>query len=293
MREERNKSHKRIVFLIVIQIVLCICASFLGTATLYASDYGEFSIPDGYFDFPLKGDYGLEATLNATTMEWSYGERGFAYPSVYQFRTIGDSHEFHDGVDIWAPEGTPVYAAADGQIAEVHVDGDDSETGFGNNCNDWNMGNHIIIQHDNGFYTVYCHLSSIEAGIYAGQNVAKGELIGYVGHTGRCVGPEGGNNPEGNHLHFAISHLNSDGYRQRVYENRTGETRDVLSAKYPKIFTHYGCINPLYCFGAECIAWANRYYVGYGNLGLEADDLFTPDDIWTFPNPEKHQRVLG
>lgn len=85
----------------------------------------------------------------------------------------------HDGIDIAAPHGTPVYAAGNGYV---------TYTGFNRSC-----GNYIVIQHDNGLKARYLHLSYIDA--YKGQHVTMGDYIGDVGTTGDSTG---------NHLHFDL-----------------------------------------------------------------------------------------
>jgi murein DD-endopeptidase MepM/ murein hydrolase activator NlpD len=82
--------------------------------------------------------------------------------------------EFHKGVDIGAPDGTPVHAPADGRIVRA---------GLGSG-----YGREIQIDHGNGVVTLYAHLSGFN--VVEGQNVVKGEVIGYVGHSGsRVTGP--------------------------------------------------------------------------------------------------------
>jgi murein DD-endopeptidase MepM/ murein hydrolase activator NlpD len=87
----------------------------------------------------------------------------------------------HDGVDLVATTGTPVYAAADGIVVGAAPNG-----GYGN----W-----IRIDHPGKTATVYGHLSGFAAGIEEGARVSQGELIGFVGNTGRSTGA---------HLHFEI-----------------------------------------------------------------------------------------
>lgn len=93
------------------------------------------------------------------------------------------SHEEknHNGIDLAAPEGTPVYAIKDGAV-------------FVCVPNDKEFGNYVILSHDTGKITsVYAHLQSFTVEQY--QTVKKGEIIGYVGQTGMATGP---------HLHFEI-----------------------------------------------------------------------------------------
>ncbi|OQA21455.1 MAG: Murein DD-endopeptidase MepM [Actinobacteria bacterium ADurb.Bin346] len=87
--------------------------------------------------------------------------------------------QFHSGVDIGADPGTPVIAAASGQVLNAEYMG-----GYGYT---------VIIYHGGGFSTLYGHLSGFAVG--AGQNVKQGQIIGYVGSTGFSTGP---------HLHFEV-----------------------------------------------------------------------------------------
>ncbi len=87
----------------------------------------------------------------------------------------------HDGLDLVAVAGTPIYAASDGIV-----------TGAGPNGR---FGNWMQIDHAGKVTTVYGHLSEFAAGIKVGTPVSYGELVGYVGNTGRSTGA---------HLHFEI-----------------------------------------------------------------------------------------
>lgn len=90
--------------------------------------------------------------------------------------------KFHEGVDFAAPKGTPIYAAGNGKI---EIAG-------------WvrGYGNFIRIQHANGYETGYGHMNGFARGIKPGVTVHQGQVIGYVGTTGRSTGP---------HLHYEIS----------------------------------------------------------------------------------------
>ena len=87
--------------------------------------------------------------------------------------------EIHYGLDIAAPQGTPIYAAANGKVIQATY-----RRG---------TGNVIIIDHGYSFKTLYAHLSRL--GVRKGENVHKGQVIGYVGSTGLSTGP---------HLHYEV-----------------------------------------------------------------------------------------
>jgi murein DD-endopeptidase MepM/ murein hydrolase activator NlpD len=93
----------------------------------------------------------------------------------------GATFVMHNGVDLVAPPGTPVLAASEGTVV-----GAAPNAGYGN----W-----IRIQHPQNVATVYGHLSAFAEGIRAGVTVHQGQVIGFVGSTGRSTGP---------HLHFEV-----------------------------------------------------------------------------------------
>ena len=86
----------------------------------------------------------------------------------------------HTGIDFAAPIGTPIYATADGKVEEVSI----KYSGYGKT---------IVIDHGFGYKTRYAHMHDFA--IRQGQNVKRGELIGYVGNTGISTAP---------HLHYEV-----------------------------------------------------------------------------------------
>ena len=109
-------------------------------------------------------------------------------------RWYGGSHK---GVDICAAAGTPIYASAGGTVTKAGY----NRAGAGNG-----YGNSIIINHGNGYTTLYAHCLSLV--VHAGQSVKQGQLIGYVGSTGRS---------SGNHCHFEIRRNGSYVAPQNVF----------------------------------------------------------------------------
>ena len=99
----------------------------------------------------------------------------------YGYRThpILGTQQFHNGVDMAAPNGSPILAAYDGEVIAASYSA--------------SMGNYIMIDHGDGLITIYMHASSLS--VSSGTMVARGEQIGCVGSTGRSTGP---------HLHFSV-----------------------------------------------------------------------------------------
>ncbi|MDQ2924837.1 MAG: M23 family metallopeptidase, partial [Acidobacteriota bacterium] len=87
--------------------------------------------------------------------------------------------EFHKGVDIGSPDGTPVHAPASGRVVMA---------GLANG-----YGREIEVDHGNGIKTIYGHLQGFN--VVAGQTVVKGQVIGFVGHSGKTTG---------SHLHYEV-----------------------------------------------------------------------------------------
>lgn len=102
--------------------------------------------------------------------------------SGFGYRTdpFTKARKMHEGMDFTAKTGTPIYATGDGVVARA----DNTASGY---------GNHIVIRHGFGYETLYGHLSRYKC--RAGQRIQRGDVIGYVGSTGRSEGP---------HLHYEV-----------------------------------------------------------------------------------------
>lgn len=103
----------------------------------------------------------------------------------YRIDPVYKIPKMHAGLDFTAPTGTPIYATADGTIKEA-------------NFNTGGYGNHVVINHGYGYETLYGHMVRIKA--RAGQKVKRGDIIGWVGSTGKSTGP---------HCHYEV-HKNGE-----------------------------------------------------------------------------------
>jgi murein DD-endopeptidase MepM/ murein hydrolase activator NlpD len=116
---------------------------------------------------------------------------------------------FHSGIDICAPYGTPVRAAADGEVSGAPLG-----TGYGRG---------IVLDHGHDVVTVYGHLSAIA--VLPGQHVIRGQVIGYVGESGRATGP---------HLHYEVRvhnvPVNPHKYLRTTYEQIASLDSNLLAS---------------------------------------------------------------
>jgi len=116
------------------------------------------------------------------------GSGGLIWPvdgpvvSGFGSRTINGSYEYHPGIDIAVPSGTPIRAAADGTV--IFTEPEASSGGY---------GNYTCIDHGGGLSTCYAHQETFA--VSAGQQVSQGQVIGYSDCTGYCFGP---------HVHFEV-----------------------------------------------------------------------------------------
>jgi murein DD-endopeptidase MepM/ murein hydrolase activator NlpD len=98
----------------------------------------------------------------------------------YRIDPIYKTTKLHAGLDFTAPQGTPIYATANGRVETAGNTGD-------------GYGRHVIINHGYGYKTLYAHMVRVKARV--GQTVKRGEIIGWVGSTGKSTGP---------HCHYEV-----------------------------------------------------------------------------------------
>lgn len=119
-----------------------------------------------------------------STTSWGWPTNsGYTFSSYYGYRlAVFGEGNFHSGLDIAGTGyGSNVYASNNGVIEEIRYV--------------YNYGNYIMINHNNGYYSVYAHMSGFAKGLTVGSTVSRGQVIGYVGSSGWATGP---------HLHYEI-----------------------------------------------------------------------------------------
>lgn len=141
--------------------------------------------------------------INMTSGNWYWPLPGrYKLSSLFGSRIdpINGRPSNHTGTDIPAPSGTPIYAAQGGVVTTVN-----------RNKNSSSYGYYCIISHGNGYATLYAHQCQVPP-VTEGQTVSKGQVIGYVGTTGRSTG---------NHLHFEVRVNGVRGDVLRLYPGMT------------------------------------------------------------------------
>lgn len=181
-----------------------------------------FEREDGFVEYYNEKGEGIRKALmrtpiNGARLTSSYGRR--------KHPILGYSL-MHRGVDFGAPTGTPIMAAGDGVIERAGPNGA--------------YGNYIRIRHGGEFSTAYAHLSRFGAGISAGKRVRQGQIIGYVGATGRVTGP---------HLHYEIlrknAQVNPITVKLQGAQKLEGKALAAFKAKVVETDRMYATVNAL------------------------------------------------
>jgi len=155
------------------------------TGNIIFADLNLGNQSNGFYYFDKKGNKGhydingksvkkalMKTPINGARLSSKFGMR--KHP-------IDGFNKMHRGTDFAAPKGTPVMASGDGVILKS------AWCGGGGNC--------VKIKHNSSYSTIYAHLSNFAKGIRKGKRVKQGQIIGYVGSTGKSTGP---------HLHYEV-----------------------------------------------------------------------------------------
>jgi murein DD-endopeptidase MepM/ murein hydrolase activator NlpD len=161
-----------------------LAAEFTNQGRAYRAVY--FEQQTGVGDYFTPEGENLRKAFLRSPVEFSRVTSGF---SMSRLHPIHNTWRAHKGVDLAAPEGTPIVAVADGVVTLAGRHG--------------GYGNAVELRHDQQYGTLYGHLSRIRDGVRQGAKVTQGDVIGYVGSTGWATGP---------HLHyeFRISGVHHD-----------------------------------------------------------------------------------
>ena len=129
---------------------------------------------------------------------------------------IDGYNKMHKGTDFAAPMGTPIMASGNGVVTKARW------CGGGGNC--------VKIKHNSTYETIYAHMKSFARGIKEGQRVKQGQIIGYVGSTGKSTGP---------HLHYEVvkggKKINSQKLKLPSGKTLKGQERKVFEVKKIKL----------------------------------------------------------
>ena len=144
-------------------------------------EYFKFLTNEGFIDYFNREGKNVKKSILKTPLDGARLSSNFGMRK----HPISGFNKMHKGIDFAAPIGTPIYAGGNGIVEYVGTNG--------------GYGKYIRIRHNNEYKTAYAHLNSYKKGISKGVRVNQGEVIGYVGNTGRSTGP---------HLHYEIIYQN-------------------------------------------------------------------------------------
>ncbi|HKP26844.1 MAG TPA: peptidoglycan DD-metalloendopeptidase family protein [Dongiaceae bacterium] len=176
------------------------------------------TIPVYYFERDGDGEYftpsgeAIRKSLLRTPVDGARVTSGFG---MRMHPVLGFS-KLHKGIDFGAPTGTPIFAAGTGTIVEIGRKG--------------SYGNYIRIRHNGEYQTAYAHMSKFAKGMKKGDKVKQGQVIGYVGATGRVTGA---------HLHYEIlvagKQVNPGKVKTVASNKLTGKQLKAFQAQVAKI----------------------------------------------------------
>ncbi|NDB53370.1 MAG: M23 family peptidase [Chitinophagaceae bacterium] len=156
----------------------------------------------------------------------------------YRIDPIYKTPRMHPGLDFTAPQGTPIYATANGRVEVAGNSGD-------------GYGKHVIINHGYGYQTLYGHMVRVKARV--GQNVKRGEVIGWVGSTGKSTGP---------HCHYEVIKNGSKIDPIYFFYNDLTHVRPYTPESLEQLLKLHGLINVATFPGLRCkpISWYRGKY---------------------------------
>ncbi len=178
----------------------------------------RFEDNNGNADYYDKKGFAMKKTLSRKPM--SFQNARISSPFGRRFHPIYKQYKIHWGIDYAAPKNTLIYAAGDGVVQVAKYNG--------------GYGNYIKIRHNSEYSTAYGHMQKFAKGIRPGVRVKQGQVIGYVGSTGRSTGP---------HLHYEVIHngkrVNPLKVKASASENLRGKNLETFKKQVAKIDSTY------------------------------------------------------
>lgn len=194
----------------------------------------------------------------------------------------------HNGIDVVNQNYT---------LGNIVAHSDGVVVGCRNNCNSFengSYGNYVKIKHDNGYYTLYGHMAYNTVRVSVGQNVSKGQVLGYMGNTGMSYG---------GHLHFEVrntndvridptEYLNSDLPNSQSVPTKSVEelAQEVIAGKYGNGEDRKNALGDRY---AEVQARVNEILAPVPEPSVDILDLVRKTIRGDFGNGEDRKNVLG
>lgn len=179
----------------------------------------RFKDAKGNVDYYTEKGRALKKTLDRKPM--SFKNARISSPFGKRYHPILKKYKIHWGTDYAAPKGSLVYAGGDGVVQVAKYNG--------------SYGNYVKIRHNSEFSTAYGHMSGFAKGIRPGVRVTQGQVIGYVGSTGRSTGP---------HLHYEViqngRRVNPRTIKASTGENLSGSSLSQFKKVVAKIDNDYG-----------------------------------------------------
>ena len=172
----------------------------------------------GNVDYYTASGQALKRTLDRKPL--AFRNARISSPFGRRLHPILKKHIIHWGVDYAAPHGTAIYAGGDGVVQVAKYNG--------------GYGNYIKIRHNSEYSTAYGHMSKFAKGMHPGVRVTQGQIIGYVGSTGRSTGP---------HLHYEViqngKRVNPRTIKASTGENLSGQSLVKFKQKVEKVNKEY------------------------------------------------------
>lgn len=147
----------------------------------YSTNVSTTELKPSISEIVIMGDKVIPNVGSLYSWYWPTLSYNINSPYGYRIDPITGDRRLHGGLDIQGNYGSPVYATNNGTVIEAEHSG--------------TLGIHIIINHNNGYYSVYGHMQRIDSSVKVGRTVSRGQYMGEVGSTGKSTGP---------HLHFEI-----------------------------------------------------------------------------------------